>query len=145
MKFYINKKNFDKDPDYLQYAPSSTSNGRKPMIVESGEVTVIGDLVEYVTPEAAEVRRQVKDIENDLLALRCDGLWYGRGGKHDVPKDACFVGNYGPCYVWVCRDGLAELSKLTITSLKFSGLLKDDSLLTVPGPRFTPASGFPSP
>jgi hypothetical protein len=97
-----------------------------------------------VTPEAAAARRQVKEIENDLFEIPCDRSWYGCGGKHDVPRDACFVGHYGDCYVWVCRDGIKELSKLTLKVLKFSSLIKSEALLTVPGPRFTPSSGFPS-
>jgi hypothetical protein len=104
-----------------------------------------GARVDYVTPEAAAARRQVKDLENDLLSIPTDCGWYGRGGKHDVPRDACFVGHYRDCYVWVGPDGLKNLSNLTIKTLKFSTLIKDESVLTVPGPRFTPASGFPSP
>jgi hypothetical protein len=100
--------------------------------------------IKRITAEAANARRQVKETERDLLEIRTDQSWYGRGGKHDVPKDACYVAHCGDCYVWVCPDGLKDLSTLTIKTLKFEGLIKEQAVLSIPGPRFTPASGFPS-
>ena len=100
--------------------------------------------IRRITAEAADARRQVKEAEKDLLEITTDQAWYGRGGKHDVPKDACYVGHYGNSYVWVRPEGLKDLSTLTIKTLKFESLIKDQSVLSIPGPRFTPASGFPS-
>ena len=108
--------------------------------------TLVGvdPIYDIISPEAVDARRQIKDIENDLLAIPTHCLWYGRGRKHDVPKDACYVGHYRDCYVWVGPGGLKELSILTLKTLKFAGVIKDDTVMTVPGPRFTPASAFPA-
>jgi hypothetical protein len=54
------------------------------------------------------------------------------GGKKDVPKNACYVGRYRDSYVWVGPDGLEELSRFTITVMKFATLVKDEGVLTVP-------------
>jgi hypothetical protein len=96
----------------------------------------------YVTPMAAEVRRQVKDVQSDLLKIGPG--WYGRGHKKDVPKDACYVGHYRDCYVWVTEDGVEDLTQFTLKILNFSSLIKESTLFITPGPRFTPSSGFPS-
>jgi hypothetical protein len=96
----------------------------------------------YATSLAAEVRRQVKDVQVDLLDVHTG--WFGRGRKKDVPKDACYVGHYRDCYVWVCADGVDELTSFTLKILNFSSLVQENTLFTVPGPRFTPASGFPA-
>ena len=92
--------------------PTKNPYGRT-YYADSDSAAIIGSKVTYVTPEAAAVRRQIRDLENDLLSIPCDRDWFGQGGKHDVPKDACFVGHYGDCYVWVRPDGLRELSNLT--------------------------------
>ncbi len=98
--------------------------------------------VNLVTPFAAEIRRQVKDVQRDIVKIHPG--WYHVGRKHDVPKDACYVGHYHDCYVWVCRDGVGDLTDFTLKILSFSSLLRDPSIMTTPGPRFTPASGFPT-
>jgi hypothetical protein len=99
--------------------------------------------VGLVTPFAAEIRRQVKDVAKDVDEIPSG--WFHVGRKRDVPKDACYVGQYRDCYVWVERDGLEELTQFTIKILNFSSLVRDPTILTTPGPRFTPASAFPSP
>jgi hypothetical protein len=147
-EFYVNLPEYEDDKKPKPRIAASRPNDRPPpndFMVESSNLAEPSDPTVYLTPEAVEVRRQVKEIENDLLAIRTDGAWYGRGGKHDIPRDACFIGHYGDCYVWVGPDGMRDLSILTIKSLKFASLVKDESILTVPGPRFTPASGFPAP
>jgi hypothetical protein len=96
----------------------------------------------YATPLAAEVRRQVKDVQSDLLRIHTG--WFHRGRKKDVPKDACYVGRYRDCYVWVDADELDELTSFTLKILNFSSLIQEANLFTVPGPRFTPASAFPA-
>jgi len=96
----------------------------------------------YVPPFPAELRRQVNEIEKDLRAIPSN--WFYVGGKRDVPKDACYVGRCKDCYVWVCSEGLHDLSDFTLKILEFSSIIKDTGILTVPGPRFTPASGFPT-
>ena len=46
--------------------------------------------------------------------------WFSVGGKHDVPKDACFVAHYCDTYVWVMPDGIDGLSRFTITILRIA-------------------------
>jgi hypothetical protein len=41
--------------------------------------------------------------------------WYRSGRKADVPKNACYVGCYESCYVWVMPDGLEGLARFTMT------------------------------
>ena len=101
-----------------------------------------GRPIQFVTPDAAEVRRQVKEVQKDLLEIHPG--WYGVGRRRDVPRDACYVGHHGDVYVWVCPAGREDLAEFTIHILSFASLIKDNQVLTVPGPRFTPASGFPS-
>jgi hypothetical protein len=96
-----------------------------------------------MTAEAADARRQVKEAERDLPEFRADQSWYCRGGKHDVPKDACYVAHYGHHYVRVRPDGLEDLLVLTIKTSKFASPIKEQSIVSVPCPHFTPASGFP--
>jgi hypothetical protein len=43
--------------------------------------------------------------------------WFHVGGKKDVPKDACYVGRYKYCYVWVTSDGMLDLSRFTVAVL----------------------------
>lgn len=101
-----------------------------------------GQPIRFITPDAAEARRQVKEVQQDLLEIHPG--WYGIGRKRDVPGDACYVGHHGDCYVWVCPEGRAELADFTLHILSFASLIKDTQVLTVPGPRYTPSSGFPS-
>lgn len=46
--------------------------------------------------------------------------WYSVGCKHDVPKDACYVGHYCDTYVWVLPGGVEDLTRLTLTILDFA-------------------------
>jgi hypothetical protein len=99
--------------------------------------------VSLVTPFAAELRRQVWEVAKDVEAIQPG--WFHVGRKKDVPKDACYVGHYRDCYVWVGADGLEELTQLTVKVLNFATLIRDPTIFSTPGPRFTPASAFPSP
>ena len=65
--------------------------------------------------------------------------WYGVGGKKDVPKDACYVGRHGDCYVWVNPDGREALSEFTLTVMKLASLIKETQTLISPGSvKFSP-------
>src|SRR4051794_193336 len=48
--------------------------------------------------------------------------WLHTGSKKDVPKDACFVGRYGHCAVWVTAEGIDGLTRLTIATLNIATL-----------------------
>jgi hypothetical protein len=111
-------------------------------IVDQNLKNEYGWQVNLVTPFAAELRRQVKEIQKDVMDIHPG--WYHVGRKKDVPKDACYVGHYRDCYVWVCHDGLEDLTQFTIKVLGLSSLIRDPTIFTTPGPRFTPASSFPS-
>jgi hypothetical protein len=43
-----------------------------------------------------------------------DYAWLNIGCKHDVPRDACYVGRRDGCYVWVMPEGMSQLSELTL-------------------------------
>jgi hypothetical protein len=40
--------------------------------------------------------------------------WLNVGCKHEVPRDACYVGRRDRTYVWVMPEGLSRLSELTL-------------------------------
>jgi hypothetical protein len=71
--------------------------------------------------------------ENEPLEVLIPRGWFLVGKKHDVPKNACFVGHYCDTYVWVMPDGVANLSRFTLTALELidSGTSKE----TLPPPR----------
>lgn len=46
--------------------------------------------------------------------------WFRIGRKKDIPKNACYWGSYCDTYVWVCRDGVGELTHLTSVILDFA-------------------------
>jgi hypothetical protein len=43
--------------------------------------------------------------------------WFHVGGKKDVPAEACHVGRWGDCYVWVTPEGVPALSRFTLAVL----------------------------
>lgn len=43
--------------------------------------------------------------------------WYRIGSKSDVPKNACYVANFGKRYAWVTPDGMPGLARFTLTVL----------------------------
>ena len=142
-------KRFAKEyQDHFDYYNNSPEELDKKFLFRSAEaprlVTRYGTVVNCMTPEAADVRRQVKDIQKDLLEIDPARRWFCQGQKKDIPKDACYVGRHRDKYVWVCADGREDLTKFTLKVLKFSSLIKESGVITIPGPRFTPASSFPS-
>jgi len=43
--------------------------------------------------------------------------WYAVGAKHDIPKNACYVGHHGDTYVWVMPDGINGLAVFAMATL----------------------------
>ena len=83
------------------------------------------------SPLAANVCRKIEMIQEDLAEIRPG--WFHVGFKHDVPKDACYVGRSGDRYAWVCPDGIDGLTEFTLTVLKLSSLIKETQTLISPG------------
>ena len=83
------------------------------------------------SPLAANVCRKIEMIQEDLAEIRPG--WFHVGFKHDVPKDACYVGRSGDRYAWVCPDGIDGLTEFTLTVLKISSLIKETQTLISPG------------
>src|SRR5262249_21245038 len=52
-----------------------------------------------------ETIRQVNEVQAALLSVPSG--WFHSGRRRDVPRDACYVGQYGKCYVWVGPEGRA--------------------------------------
>lgn len=89
------------------------------------------------SPLARDASRQVDTIVRELLAIRPG--WYHTGAKRDVPRDACYVGRSGKCYVWVDADGREALTEFTLTVLKLASLIKETQTLISPGSvKFSP-------
>ena len=90
------------------------------------------------SPVVREARRQVRDFYVDLLEIRPG--WFGAGPKKAVPRDACYVGRYRGQYAWVTAEGRKDLADFTIKILNFATLIKDQSIMSIPGgPRYSPA------
>lgn len=86
---------------------------------------------------------RVNDIQSTLISIPTGWFHVGKS-KHDVPKNACYVGQYKfggqICYAWVCADGLKELSDFTMSVMDLSGTYRDSQLLSIPtGIQFAPA------
>ena len=89
------------------------------------------------SPLARNVCRKLKMLQNDLAMIGPG--WFQVGRKRDVPKDACYVGNCGSCYVWVDPDGRDQLTEFTLTVLKITSLIKETQTLINPGSvKFSP-------
>ncbi len=55
-----------------------------------------------LSPLARNVCRKLDFIQRDLGRIQPG--WFSVGRKRDVPKDACYVGRFKDCYVWVGPD-----------------------------------------
>ena len=89
------------------------------------------------SPLAANVCRKIEMIQQDLAEIHPG--WFHVGSRHDVPKDACYVGRSGDCYTWVGPDGIDALTEFTLTVLKLSSLIKETQSLISPGSvKFSP-------
>ena len=83
------------------------------------------------SPLARNVCRKIAMIQNDLAMIQPG--WFHVGCKRDVPKEACYVGKSGNCYVWVGPEGRDQLTEFTLTVLKLSSLTKETQTLISPG------------
>jgi hypothetical protein len=89
------------------------------------------------SPLTRNTCRKIEAIQRDLA--RIGPGWFHVGGKRDVPKDACYVGRSGKCYVWVGADGSEQLTEFTLTVMKLSALIKETQTLISPGSvKFSP-------
>lgn len=135
--------------EYKHFVESTISTGSVRIIlkgerVEDDNVMFVKTNDRYLvaTPLAAEVRRQIHEIEEDLEKIQPG--WVGVAcNKKDVPKCACLVGHYKNCgkccFVWVLPEGRAAFEDFTLRILKFSSLLKEAQVFTMPGVRYVPS------
>ncbi len=63
--------------------------------------------------------------------------WFHLGTKRQVPKDACFVGQYGERFAWVTRDGMPELARFTTAVLMVIKLDPENKVRIPRGLAFT--------
>jgi hypothetical protein len=108
-------------------------------VITTNDARVCGDIDPAIdrSPLAGNVCRKIGMIQDDLTAIHPG--WFHVGSKRDVPKDACYVGKSGECYVWVCPDGIDRLTDFTLTVLKLSSLIKETQTLISPGSvKFSP-------
>ncbi len=88
-----------------------------------------------ISGSAREVRRQVKEVEKDLLKIQPGWVHFG----HKPPHDAFYFGRYGATYAWVDADHGRELAEFTLIVLNLSDLIKENTVMTSPGGiRFAP-------
>ena len=70
------------------------------------------------------IRRSVKIVQAEGLsvfnvnyATKLHTGWFSIGTKHDVPKDACYVGHCGKTYVWVMPGNEEALADFALVIL----------------------------
>jgi hypothetical protein len=100
-------------------------------------------LLDIRSPLAREVAREVNDIVEDLQSVPTG--WFGVGGKHDVPKEACYVAREGKVYVWVTPERRADLSKFTMVILDIATAVQEPETLAVQGAGVNFSPGFSAP
>jgi len=89
------------------------------------------------SPLAVNVCRKLEMIQSALAEIQPG--WFHVGSRRDVPKEACYVGKSGDCYVWVCPDGVDHLTEFTLTVLDLASLIKETQTLISPGSvKFSP-------
>ena len=118
---------------------SRTARDLDARIVTTNDDTVCGPAAPpgERSPLARNVCRKVDSIQRDLAQVQSG--WFHVGRRRDVPKDACYVGRCGDCYVWVGLDGREQLTEFTLTVLKLSALIKETQTLISPGSvKFSP-------
>ena|ERR1019366_2431269 len=53
-------------------------------------------------------------------SLKLHSGWFGVGRRHQVPKNACYVGHFGKSYAWVLPGHESELADFTIVILNLA-------------------------
>jgi hypothetical protein len=117
----------------LQGRASRSSQELDARMITTNDDAVCGDPepMRDRSPLARNVCRKIATIQNDLAMIQPG--WFYVGFKRDVPKEACYVGKSGKCYVWVGPEGLDQLTEFTLTVLKLSSLIKETQTLISPG------------
>jgi hypothetical protein len=93
----------------------------------------------FKTALVREVTRQVDDVKGQYKNIPTG--WFGWGRKHDVPRDACYVGHYGNRYTWVCPAHRADLAEFTLTIINLASVVKETQVIAAPsGVAFSPGS-----
>ncbi len=68
-------------------------------------------------------RREVADyffVDGEQMDDLIPKGWYCVGCRKQVPKNACYVGNYCDTYVWVMPEGIDDLSRFTMTVMELA-------------------------
>lgn len=143
---------FKKLADYKHFVESTIATNSARIVLPNERieheninfVQISGTPERYLvaTPLAAEVRRQIYEIEEDLKKIQ-PGWFRIACDKHEIPNGACLVGHCKDCgkhcYVWVLPEGRAAFEDFTLRILKFSSLLKESQVMTIPGLRYVPS------
>jgi hypothetical protein len=141
----LRKEEYDPDPSLSRlhpeaYNPRFYARDPNQPPRNADEAVKQNEMSRYFTALALYARQEVKNTQEDLLKIHPG--WFRTGSKHEVPPDACYVGRYKDRYAWVCEEGLRDLTQFTIAILGFSDLIKERTIMTIPGgPRATPPGG----
>jgi hypothetical protein len=143
-----------KTETYLFYQSGFTDKGKSFNSLRRGTTSTVGEqnffppgegpdpLLDQKTPLAREVAHEVNEVVDDLRNVPMG--WFGVGKKHDVPKNACFIGKDGHTYVWVMPEHRADLSKFLLIIMDLSNAIQEPESLNIQGglnfsPGFTAA------
>lgn len=143
-----------KTETYLFYQSVFTDKGRSFNSLRRGTTSTVGEqpfvppaegpdpLLDQKTPLAREVAHELNEVVDDLRSVPTG--WFGVGKKHDVPKNACYVGKCGHTYVWVMPEHRADLSKFVLIVMDLSNAIQEPESLNIQGGlNFSP--GFTAP
>ena len=117
------------EPGTLAIVPAVAYGYGSPPLNQNGPMSQNGEQlpprVRVATPYAAEVRRQVFALNEYLGEIR--GGWLCVGNAKEVPKNVCYVGRCGDCYVWVLPQQRAQFEDLTLRVLRLATMLQQNA------------------
>lgn len=84
-----------------------------------------------------EIIYEINEVQEVLMSIH--GGWFCVGCKADVPRCACYAGQFHDRYVWVEPGNTRELAQLTLAVLKISSMIRDRQVVNNPsGVQFSP-------
>jgi hypothetical protein len=114
-------------PETLNVAPALV-NGVPVRSEREGVVQV-----KVATPYAAELRRQVMQLNDYILEINPG--WFGWGDKCDIPKCACYVGHHKECncrcWVWVMPEYQAQFDDFVMRTMYLLTLILEPNMTGV--------------
>jgi hypothetical protein len=105
-------------PNAIAYLRSSATRKKLQNSKASAETEIASDNRSTESDDPSENGNEDRAVPLSILLTDVPiSNWYHIGCKKDVPKDACYVGQWGDRYAWVNADGVPHLARFTATVL----------------------------